>query len=70
MCRGMEWVAVLTQFERVTHTPSIAFRHLPPTLPELVTPLKRTLFMALLSGERFHFANVQAVPAAAIDVNM
>ena len=22
------------------HTPSIAFRHLPPTLPELVTPLK------------------------------
>ena len=23
------------------HTPSIAFRHLPQTLPELVTPLKR-----------------------------
>ena len=71
MCRGLEWVAVLTQFERVTHIPSIAFRHLPPNSARIGYATEETLFMALLSGERFHFANVQAVPAAAaIDVNM
>ena len=49
----------------------LAFRHFPPNSARIGYATEETLFMALLSGERFHFANVQAVPAAAaIDVNM